>query len=66
MIEIITEKVEMPDLNDRRYQKLFEGNKWMVIDTHNNNSLRYKGNFENTSLACHNLNKKFYLDSNEK
>jgi len=59
MIEIITEKVEMPAINDRRYQKDFKNNRYMVIDTQDN-SVRYKGSYEDVVLACHNLNKGFY------
>ncbi len=62
MIEIITEQVEMPNLTERRFQKICKNNKWSVIDTHNKNVIRYKGVFENVALACHNLNKKFYRD----
>jgi len=65
VIEIITKEVKMPGLEHRRYQKSLAGNNWIVIDTQNNNTIRYYGNFENTSLACHNLNKKFYLESND-
>lgn len=64
MIEIITKPVEMPDLDQRRFQKNpldRDGNQWEVLDSENGNSVRYKGNFENASLACHNLNKKHYL-----
>jgi len=64
MIEIITEKIEMPLLAKRRYQKECENfgsrsEKWFVIDTETN-SIRYKGGFEAVSIACHNLNKKHY------
>ncbi len=59
MIEIITEPVEMPRLNDRRYQTKVKNNKWWVVDT-SDNSIRYKGKYENVAIACHNLNKKHY------
>ncbi len=61
MIEIIKEAVEMPPMNDRRFQKECRNGKWMVIDTQDN-SIRYKGSFDNVLLACHNLNKKYYLE----
>lgn len=67
MIEIITEHVEMPELDKRRYQKncvnphTIKQDKWVVIDTQDN-SIRYKGAFEDVAIACHNLNKKFYRD----
>lgn len=59
MIKITTEQIEMPPLNLRRFQKESKNNKWTVIDT-NDNSIRYKGSFENVMLACHNLNKEHY------
>jgi hypothetical protein len=59
MIKIIIEPVKMPPLTLRRFQKEFKNNKWLVIDT-NDNSIRYKGSFENVMLACHNLNKEYY------
>jgi hypothetical protein len=65
MIEIITEEVAMPPLEDRRYQKRpldSNGRKWDVIDT-TNEEVMYKGKFEGASLACHNLNKKHYRDT---
>lgn len=60
MIEIITEKVEMPPLNERKYTKQsldLNGKKWTVSD---GDLEIYRGDFENASLICHNLNKKFY------
>lgn len=62
MIEIIIEHVEMPSINERRFQKTCVNNKWKVIDSHNENKLRYEGNYENVMLVCHNLNKKYYRD----
>ena len=64
MIEIITEKVEMPELNKQRFQKDCKNygslkEEWLVIDTETN-TIRYKGKFEDVCLASHNLNKKFY------
>ncbi len=59
MIQIITESVIMPHMKDRRFKKECKGSKWMVIDT-TDNSVRYKGSFDNVLLACHNLNKEFY------
>jgi hypothetical protein len=59
MIEIITEKIEMPDLLKRRFQKDCINNKWFVFDTEKK-EVRYKGKFEDVSIACHNLNKKHY------
>lgn len=63
MIEIITEKVEMPEPKERRYQYHSldsSGRKWAVYDTHNKNIDRYKGKYEDCAIACHNLNKKYY------
>jgi hypothetical protein len=62
MIEIITDTVAMPSLEKRRFQKHSPDNyckKWVVIDTEDN-SVRYRGKFEDVSLACYNLNKKHY------
>lgn len=38
MIEIITEKVEMPELDNRRFQKEYKPklNRWIVIDGEEN------------------------------
>lgn len=63
MIEIIKEKLEITvPVSKRRFQNIFKNNKWEVIDTHNKNITRYKGAYEDVVIACHNLNKKFYLD----
>lgn len=61
MIEIITEKVKMPELDERRFQKDFNGKlkRWVVIDGEDNQTI-YEGNYENASLISHNLNKKHY------
>lgn len=59
MIEIITEKIEMPDLDKLRFKKECSNNKWFVIDTETK-TVRYKGKFEDVAVACHNLNKKYY------
>lgn len=64
MIEIIIEHVEMPPVSERRYQKQFKNNKWSVIDTQNDNALRYEGEYRNVMIAWHNLNKKHYRDIN--
>ena len=59
MIEIIKEDVAMPPIADRRYRKKCEKNKWFVFDTERN-EVRYKGKFEDVSIACYNLNKNHY------
>jgi hypothetical protein len=64
MIEIITEKVEMPPTTECRFKKECKNygsrsEKWQVIDTETN-YVRYKGKFEDVAIACHNLNKKHY------
>ena len=61
MIEIITHEVKMPELSKRRYQKEQSMNfkKWVCIDTLYGDIVK-RGSFEDVSLACHNLNKKFY------
>ena len=64
MIEIIIQKVEMPDINDRRFKKDpkdMNGRKWTVTDTVQKRII-YTGKFEEASLICHNLNKKFYKE----
>lgn len=61
MVEIITEDVTMPLLSQKRFQRYLIGNKWAVEDT-GGNGIVYKGKFEEASLICHNLNKKFYRD----
>jgi len=59
MIEIIKEDVVMPPITERRYRKKCEKNKWFVFDTHRN-EVRYNGKFDDVSVACYYLNKKFY------
>lgn len=59
MIQIITEKVDMPPVTERRYRKECKNNKWTVLDTESH-TIRYKGSYENVVLACHNLNKAHY------
>lgn len=64
MIEIIKEHVNMPKLSDRRFQlssPKIKFNKWIIMDT-KTDTIRYVGSFENTIIACHNLNKKFYKE----
>lgn len=63
MIEIITEPVAMPSMGERKFQKDFINGKWVVIGT-TDNSIRYKGSYENVVLVCHNLNKAFYRSQN--
>ena len=66
MIEIIKEYVEMPSLStSRRFQKICVDKNWEVIDTYCQNKTMFKGDFETVSIACHNLNKKFYRDNKE-
>ena len=60
MIEIITEKVEMPEPNKRKFQIEHENNKWVVIDSETD-TIRFKGKFQDVSLSCLHLNKKHYL-----
>lgn len=63
LIEIITHHVEMPDMEQRRYQKNpldCNGNKWEVVDTETGKRVAKRTGYENASLICHNLNKKFY------
>lgn len=64
MIQITIGKVDMPSSN-RRFKKDFVKNKWIVVDTRNE-SVRYKGKFEDVVLACHNLNKNYYKSINYK
>jgi len=64
MIEIIKEEVIMPDSNLRRFQynpKDCNGRKWTITDTEQKRII-YTGKFEEATLICHNLNKKFYRD----
>lgn len=70
MIEIITEKVEMPDLDKLRFKKECKNygsrsEKWFVVDTARDKVV-YKGAFEDVCLAWHNLNKKHYRNINNK
>lgn len=62
MIQIITQQVEMPVLDHRRYQMQNKGKKWEVLDTYESKVV-FKRDFETASIACHNLNKKHYLES---
>lgn len=59
MIEIIIEKVEMPEFSKRKFQIQSIKGQWQVIDTETNN-ITYKAGYEEVILACHNLNKKHY------
>jgi hypothetical protein len=63
MVEIITEKVEMPEYDKRRFQKDYNGKlkRWIVTDGEDNTVI-YEGSYENASLISHNLNKKYYRD----
>lgn len=70
MIEIILEDVKMPPINERKYKHLpCSGNlkKWIVIDStvpqYSPNYIRYKGRWEETSMACYSLNKKYYREN---
>lgn len=65
MIEIITEKIKVITLQgkDKRFIKKHLNNKWVVLDTDNEDNIIYRGSFEDASLACYNLNKKHYRDS---
>jgi hypothetical protein len=60
MIEIIKEKVQMPSI--KKYQVDKVKNRWVVVDTENNDVIRYKGYWEDVVIAAHNLNKKHYLE----
>lgn len=61
MIEITKDKVDMPGVWDRRYiRECKNGHLWTVHDTLEGNKLRYKGSYEDASIACYNLNKKHY------
>lgn len=62
VIEIITEKVDMPEYDKRRFQykpKDLNGRKWFVTDTETNNIV-YNGKYEMTAMVCHSFNKKHY------
>ena len=62
MIEIIIDKVDMPAYLDRVFQKLSKNSRdWYVVDTRDKKTV-YSGSYEDCSLACHNLNKKFYKE----
>ena len=65
-IEIITEDVKMPPLDQQRYQygKISMGiGKWEVIDTMNNNQVVFKRDYQSAAIAKHNLNKKYYREN---
>lgn len=52
----------MPPLAKRRFQKSpsdSNGKGWIIIDTEFSRII-YNGKFEEASLICHNLNKKYY------
>jgi hypothetical protein len=66
MIQIITEKIEMPHVYERRFQKRCENfgskkEKWYAIDIETQ-SIRLEGKFQDICVAVHNLNKKHYLE----
>jgi hypothetical protein len=66
MIELIKEKVEMPPMEERRYQrgKCIDPKGWEVIDTELG-QVRWKGRYVESCLVLHNLNKKHYLGLNQ-
>jgi hypothetical protein len=57
---IFEEKIEMPKKN-RRYTKQHNWGSWEVFDNIDEKKV-YQGSYENASLACHNLNKKYYKE----
>lgn len=61
MIEIIIQEVAMPELSQRRFQKDYIGRKCVVEDTKQKRII-YTGKYEEASLICHNLNKKYYKE----
>ena len=62
MIQIITEQIKMPPIQNRKFQKDCKNNKWFVVDKEFD-SIRYKGKFEDVILACYNLNKAYYKEN---
>jgi hypothetical protein len=64
MVEIIVEKIKMPNIDDRKfYKKVIDLGKLQVNDKDKFPSVVYEGNYEMASLICLNLNKKFYRDN---
>lgn len=64
IIQIITEKVDMPkSVSERRYVLKWANdkrdNQRLIIDTENNKTV-FEGSREKAVLICHNLNKKNY------
>lgn len=60
MIEIITKEVKMPPVNERKFQYKpldLNGKKWEVLE---DGEQIWKGRYEDATLICYNLNKKFY------
>lgn len=64
MIEIIKGEVDMPEMSKRRFQrgKCVDPKGWEVIDTEKGKVV-FKGKFIESSLALHNLNKKYYKEN---
>jgi hypothetical protein len=64
MIEVIKEKIKMPQTNERRFiYTCKNGNingKWYVIDTMNENKEVGNGGFEDMAFRCLHLNKNYY------
>lgn len=67
-IKVITEHVDMPTLNERRYQ-LFSingsMNNWEIIDSDNNRRV-YKGKYDDSLFRCYYMNKAYYNNINYK
>lgn len=63
MIEISLDKIQMPEINKRRFQ--YNANKgninsfWYITDTHNKKIVS-KGNFQDIQFRCYYLNKQYY------
>lgn len=68
MIENTTVTVKMTNINKRRFQHSCEedknSRKWVITDT-TTNRIIFTGNFVDSNLICHSLNKKFCTESSE-
>jgi hypothetical protein len=64
MIELIREHVEMPSINERRFEVDFKNNRWVVFDN-KTQKIRYRSCYQGVIVACHSLNKKYYKELNK-
>lgn len=63
-IEVITEKIQMPNISERRYKYTCNNGNinsfWYVYDAFYDNKIIKKGKYQDMAFLCLHLNKNFY------